>query len=284
RAAGPLRSALDDAPPAPRRAAPTTGPLLAADAVVVRHGDVTAVAGVDLALRDGEVTALMGRNGAGKSSLLWALQGSGRRTGGRVQVSGDDPARLGAARRRALVGLVPQQPSDLLYLDTVAAELAQADRDADRPSGTAAALLQRVRAGVDPAAHPRDLSEGQRLCLVLAVQLTARPRVLLLDEPTRGLDHDAKLALRDVLRDLAADGHAVLLSTHDVEFVAEVADRVLVLAGGELVTDGPVADVLAGSPAYAPQVAKVVAPAQLLTVDEVRAALPAWPAPAEATS
>nr|WP_284291644.1 ATP-binding cassette domain-containing protein [Angustibacter aerolatus] len=122
RAAGPLRSALDDAPPAPRRAAPTTEPVLAADAVVVRHGDVTAVAGVDLALRDGEVTALMGRNGAGKSSLLWALQGSGRRTGGRVQVSGDDPARLGAARRRALVGLVPQQPSDLLYLDTVAAE------------------------------------------------------------------------------------------------------------------------------------------------------------------
>jgi energy-coupling factor transport system ATP-binding protein len=121
--------------------------------------------------------------------------------------------------------------------------------------------------------HPRDLSEGQRLALVLAIQLAAAPAVLLLDEPTRGLDYRAKERLVLILRDLAARGHTVVLATHDVELAAEVAERVVVLADGEVVADGPVRDVLAGSPAFAPQVAKIVHPLPFLTVAEVTAAL-----------
>ena len=101
------------------------------------------------------------------------------------------------------------------------------------------------------------------------MQLTARPPVLLLDEPTRGLDYGAKHRLAEILTELAADGRAVLISTHDVEFVATVAGRVIVLADGEVVADGPTSDVIGSSPMFAPQVAKVLAPAGWLTVDQV---------------
>jgi energy-coupling factor transport system ATP-binding protein len=227
----------------------------------------------------------MGRNGSGKSSLMWAVQGAGDRAGGEVSVAGPDgdrhdPSELGPAAARRRVGLVPQTPGDLLYLSTVAEECAQADRDADRPAGTCDALLARLVPGIDREAHPRDLSEGQRLSLVLAIQLTASPGVVLLDEPTRGLDYQAKANLTEVLRELAGQGHAVMVSTHDVEFVASSADRVVVLAQGEIVADGPTADVVVASPAFAPQVAKVLAPQRWLTVEEVRRSLDAAPGPA----
>jgi len=254
---------------------------LAARGVIVRYGDVVAVAQVDLRLRGGEILALMGRNGSGKSSLLWALQGSGPRSGGTVTVHRDggaagdevDPASLGAAEARRLVGLVPQTPSDLLYLSTVAEECAQADRDAERPGGSCSSLLDRLVPGIDRTAHPRDLSEGQRLSLVLAIQLTATPQVVLLDEPTRGLDYGAKAHLSEVLRELADDGRAVVVATHDVEFVAAAADRVVVMGDGELVADGPTASVVVSSPAFAPQVAKIMSPEPFLTVAEVAGAI-----------
>jgi energy-coupling factor transport system ATP-binding protein len=270
RRAGELRVRLGDAPAG---ADVTTGDAaVSAKDVVVVHGSVLAVDKVSLALQRGEIAALMGRNGAGKSSLLWALQGTGTRTSGRVEVDGVDPRDLGADRRRRAVGLVPQTPADLLYLPTVAEECSQADKETDSLEGTCRGLLDRVVPGVPDDVHPRDLSEGQRLALVLAIQLTARPKVLLLDEPTRGLDYPGKAALARVLRELAEAGMAVLLSTHDVEFVAESADRVLVMAGGEVVADGPTASVVVSSPAYAPQVSKVLG-GGWLTVDQVRQAV-----------
>ena len=285
RLAGPLRDRLDLATPrvavAPQ-STPTQDVLVASD-VVVRYGQTVAVAGVDLTLRRGEVCALMGRNGAGKSSLLWALQGSGRRDRGRVLLKPEpfgevlDPARLDPQRARRIVGLVPQEPSDLLYLDAVGAECARADAESERPAGSCAALLERLAPGIDPASHPRDVSEGQRLALVLAIQLSADPTVLLLDEPTRGLDYGAKRRLRDVVHELTARGRCVVISTHDVEFVAETADRVVVMADGEVVADGPTSEVILASPAFAPQVAKIVAPQQFMTVRQVRDELAAVP-------
>jgi len=291
RAAGPLRRELADATggfETGARAPSSTTRLvgegrhglsrnpaaLTATAITVRHGDLVAVREVDLALRHGEVAALMGRNGAGKTTLLWALQGSGPRTSGRVSldVGADgvavDPRDLAPGVRRRRVGLVPQTPADLLYLPTVAEECAQADKETGSEPGSCRVLLDRIVPGIVDGTHPRDLSEGQRLGLVLAIQLTADPEVLLLDEPTRGLDYQGKSVLAAVLRELAAQGRSVLLSTHDVEFVAESADRVVVLAAGEVVADGPTADVVTSSPAFAPQIAKVLGHG-LLTVPDV---------------
>jgi energy-coupling factor transport system ATP-binding protein len=258
--------------PPVRRSRPRTTPVLEARGVDVRYGATVAVRGVDITVARGEVVALMGRNGCGKSSLLWALQGSGRRDGGVVRVDGTDPAGLSADRARALVGLVPQTASDLLYLETVRDECAAADDQAGVARGTCRALLDRLASGVVDDRHPRDLSEGQRLALVLALVLTTRPAVLALDEPTRGLDYAAKSALADTIGSLAADGHGVLVATHDVEFVARVADQVVVMAGGEVVSAGTTDRVLAESPAFAPQMSKILGDGWL-TVQQVREAI-----------
>ncbi|TXJ77391.1 ABC transporter ATP-binding protein [Streptomyces lavendulae] len=275
RAAAPLRARLAGRTPAPVRPQAPDGDanrLLTARGVTVAYRDVAAVRAVDLDLHAGEVVALMGRNGSGKSSLLWALQGSGPRRAGTVRVSGEhgarDPHAVSAAEARGLVGLVPQTPADLLYLESVGQELAQAD--AESTAGvTARGLLDRLAPGIEDATHPRDLSEGQKLALVLAVQLAAAPSVVLLDEPTRGLDYRAKAALTGIVDALAAEGRAVVISTHDVEFAARAADRVVVMAEGDVVADGPTAEVIVSSPTFAPQTAKILAPLTFLTVHQV---------------
>ncbi len=152
----------------------------------------------------GSVTAVMGRNGSGKSTLLWTLQGSSTastagRVAGRVRVAGVDPAGLTPVERRGLVGLVPQTAADLLYLETVADECRASDESAGQPGGATRGLLDSMVPGIPDASHPRDLSEGQRLALVLAIVLASRPRVLLLDEPTRGLDYPAKESLARIV-------------------------------------------------------------------------------------
>lgn len=282
RRAEPLRARLADAPPVRARQARVPG--AAADGLVVadlavRYGSRVALRGVDLEAAPGEVVALMGRNGSGKSSLLWAAQGSGRRDGGRIRVGGVDPASLDRSGAARLVTLVPQQAGDLLYHDKVSVECAAADRGAHADSGSTMALFHDLVGplGRPDDVHPRDLSDGQRLALALAVQLVGRPRVLLLDEPTRGLDYRAKTHLRDLLTGLADAGSAVVVATHDVEFAAQVADRVVVLAEGEVVTSTDVVSALSASPVFAPQVAKVLAPAPWLTTDDVRAGLALLP-------
>ena len=241
---------------------------MTARSLTVAYGRQVAVSDVDLSLASGQVTALMGRNGSGKSTLMWSLQGSRKRVHGTVRVAGKDPAELGAEGRRRLVGLVPQTAADLLYLESVADECAAADAEADVRRGTAGALLESLAPGIDRGTHPRDVSEGQRLALVLAVVLTARPAVICLDEPTRGLDYPGKRALAEILTSLKVNGCAVLVATHDVEFVAQVADRVVVLADGEVVSEGPTARVVAESPAFAPQVLKILGDGWL-TVEQV---------------
>ena len=259
RRSGELRERLAAVDP-PAHLAPELGDVVAeARALVAGYGRRIVLNGVDLTVRTGEVIALMGRNGAGKSTLLKTLVGL-------------HPARLGTVTADP-AGLVPQVPADLLYAATVADECRGSDRDAGVPSGTTRALLARLAPEVADDSHPRDLSEGQKLTLALAVVLTGAPRLILLDEPTRGLDYTAKRRLVGVLRELSGSGHAVVLATHDVELVAEVATRVVVLADGDVVADGSAPEVVVSSPAFAPQVAKVMAPQPWLTARDVVAAL-----------
>ncbi|MGW3624121.1 ABC transporter ATP-binding protein [Streptomyces sp. NPDC000880] len=257
----------------PGRSPSPGAPLAEVRALGVRRGRIEALRRLALSVAPGETIALMGRNGAGKSTLLAALVGMVEPTSGTVLVGGRTPHRTHPRELVRQVGLVPQEPRDLLYADTVAAECAAADADANAAPGSCRALVSELLPGVPDATHPRDLSEGQRLALALAIVLTGRPPLLLLDEPTRGLDYAAKARLVGILKALAAEGHAIVLATHDVELAAELAHRVVILADGEILADGPTAEVVVSSPAFAPQVAKVLAPQQWLTVAQVREAL-----------
>ncbi|HEY8455284.1 MAG TPA: ATP-binding cassette domain-containing protein [Actinopolymorphaceae bacterium] len=309
-AAAPLRLRLEGTPPQLRpgdsgsRDASTERPLVSVrDLVVTYRGSSSrqapppirgrsttpesgtaagrpALLDVRLDLAPGEVLALMGRNGSGKSSLLKALVGLVRPARGTIRVATVDPTTAKPATIVAAAGLVPQEPADLLYAETVEQECKQADRDFRADPGTCADIFARLVPTPTTelaSRHPRDLSEGERLCLALAVILTAAPPLVLLDEPTRGLDYISKQRLVEIVRDLRARRHGVILATHDVELVAEVATRAAVLADGEVVADGPVEHVLAASPTFAPQVAKVLRPLPYLTVSQVAAALGGTP-------
>jgi energy-coupling factor transport system ATP-binding protein len=272
RASG-LRDSLTHPAEAAVESRPPAEPIGQVARLSVRRGQVVALRSVDLSVRPGEVVVLMGRNGAGKSTLLASLVGQLRPTSGSVRLQGLDPTRAEPAQVVRHAGLVPQDPGLLLYAESVAEELAGADRDFGLPAGTAQGVLERIAPGVRLGQHPGDLSEGQRISLALAVILASRPPLVLLDEPTRGLDYAAKARLVAVLRELAAGGHAVIVATHDVELAAEVASRVVILAEGEVVADGPAQAVLSGSPAFAPQVSKILHPLPFLTVDDVVAAV-----------
>ncbi|MFI8770141.1 ABC transporter ATP-binding protein [Streptomyces sp. NPDC053792] len=262
-----LRRRTQDTAPA------ATSPLVLTERLAVRRGRVEALRRIDLQVALGETVALMGRNGAGKSTLLSTLVGMIEPTSGTVRIAGRTPHTTAPRELIRQVGLVPQEPRDLLYADTVEAECAAADADAGAAPGTCRALVEELLPGVADDTHPRDLSEGQRLALALSVVLTGRPPLLLLDEPTRGLDYAAKARLVAHLRGLAAEGHAIVLATHDVELAAELAHRVVIVADGEVVADGPTAEVVVSSPAFSPQVAKILAPQPWLTVEQVEAAL-----------
>lgn len=224
-------------------------------------------------IRAGEIVALMGRNGSGKSTLMRAITGVIQTQSGVVNVADNDPTELTAEELVRLIGFVPQDPSDLLYGRSVAEECALADRDQKLNPGTTRMAMERLLPGVSPTTHPRDLSEGQRLTLVLAIVLASDPRILILDEPTRGLDYPSKHRLIEILKERAESGGSILIATHDVELVAELANRVLVLADGELISDGNVREALTASLPFAPQMVKIFAPQKWLTVKEVIDAL-----------
>ena len=273
RAAGSLRDLLVGQQPRLRAVTAEQITLATTTDASVRYGTRPALRHVSVSAHAGEIVALMGRNGAGKSTLLNALVGVGPEPTGSVRVNGSDPRTLSGSELVHAVGLVPQEPADLLEATTVAEECRTSDRDAAAEPGTTRALLALMAPEIEDGIHPRDLSEGQRLLLVLCIILAARPPLLLLDEPTRGLDYPTKARLATALADLADAGHAIVLATHDVELVAEIADRVVILADGEIVADGATSHVVTSSPMFAPQVAKILAPQSWLTVQQVALAL-----------
>ncbi len=208
--------------------------LLQVESASVRFGKVDAVSEATFELPAGQVTALLGPNGAGKSSLLnaiWDGASSGKVTLCAIDV---EPTELDYSERAKRIAYVPQNSSDLLLEQTLGRELERSDEHSAVPPGTTAKLFASLAGRQDPQLHPRDLSAGQQLALVLAMQLAGQADVVLLDEPTRGLDYEAKRQLINALRLLKSQVKAILVATHDVEFVAGVADRVMKIESGVL--------------------------------------------------
>jgi energy-coupling factor transporter ATP-binding protein EcfA2 len=273
RAAPPLRALLANHAPA-IRAIPTHSPRIAEiKNVHFAYGSKIVLRGVDLNLDAGDITALMGRNGAGKSTLLRTLVGLKEPMKGSVRVNGANPRAVPTAELLHHVGFVPQEPHDLFEALSVAAECKSSDTDAGCAPGSTRALLALMAPDVQDSMHPRDLSEGQQMLLALCLIVAAKPPLLLLDEPTRGLDYPTKKKLGEVLRGLAQSGHSILLATHDVELVAELATRVVIMGDGEIVANGPTQAVVTDSPMFAPQVSKVLAPDRWITVEQIAFAL-----------
>ncbi len=236
-----------------------------------------ALQNVSLEVRQGEFVALMGRNGSGKTTLLKQIVGLLKPDRGRVEIAALPPSRPLDTRQAAieeiirLVGYVPQNPNALLFSDTVRQELDFTRRSHRLPAGDHHTLLAAL--GLIPYAdrYPRDLSVGERQRVALAAILVAEPQILLLDEPTRGLDYRQKAALIAFLQREKAQGRTIVLATHDVELVARCADRVVLLGDGQVVVDGPVRQVMSESLLFASQISKLFRDPALLTVEDVLA-------------
>lgn len=235
----------------------------------VRYDGIAAVSDVSFKVHKGEVVALMGKNGSGKSSALWAIQGGGKRTSGSVQTQFGDPGLLPAAERLCVLTLVPQKAADLLFLNSLADELSESDKFAHLSDSGTSRIFESLTGRLDPKIHPRDLSAGQQLALVLALQLVKGAGILLLDEPTRGLDYAAKRSLAKQIRSLRKEGKAVLVASHDVEFVALVADRVLHLESGKLLSDEPAAKALGFGSAHPTQISQITCEPGLMTLHQI---------------
>ena len=246
---------------APPAAVPAPGEaVVRARGLGVSLGGRSVLSDVDLEVCRGEVVALLGRNGSGKTTLLRVLAGLLA------------PAR-GTVERRGRAAYVPQDPNALLLGPTVRADVATTPKllGGRDPAGVEE-WLDALDLGGLADRHPRRLSAGERQRVAVAAVAVGRPDVLLLDEPTRGMDAPSRAALERAVAGAAARGGAVVLATHDVELAARCATRVVVLGDGDVVADGPSRTVLAGS-LFAPQVLRVAPP--FLTVEEVAAAVAA---------
>lgn len=227
---------------------------------------------VNLELRAGEILVMMGRNGSGKSTLLKNIIGLLRIRRGSIDVNGHSIVGRDVADLCREVAYLPQDPNALLFADTVREELLTTLRNhslSDRNHDEVADLLLRLGLAEKAERYPRDLSAGERLRVAIGAISVVRPGILMLDEPTRGLDYAAKASLAQLLREWRDQGTALLVVTHDVEFAADVADRVLLLSQGEVIASGAAAEVMGNSPLFAPQVARLFSGTGLLRVHEV---------------
>ncbi len=240
--------------------------LIEADALSFTPGERTTLLDFTLEVRRGETIALLGRNGAGKTTVLRLLAGLVEPGGG-----------VRTAARTSTVYL-PQDPNLLLNAGSVRAEVAETRSLRGAPPDPDADIALLGRLGLVGLAdrHPRSLSGGERQRVAIAAVAAAEADVMLLDEPTRGIDDPTRAALELLFEHQTARGGAVVMATHDVELAARVADRVVVLGDGEIVAEGPARTVLSGS-LFAPQVLRVLPP--MLTVAEVEAALRARSGP-----
>ncbi len=201
--------------------------------VVYRYGKVTALAGVDLALAPGQITALLGPNGAGKTTVVKLLLGLLRPQAGRVRLFGGDPASLAARRRAGAMMQVGKVPETLKVREHL--ELFRAYYPAPMPL---AELVERAGlTGLEERLYAK-LSGGQKQRLLFGLALAGNPDLYFLDEPTVGLDVEARRGLWREIRRLRAAGKTILLTTHYLEEADALADRVVVLRGGRIVADG----------------------------------------------
>lgn len=253
----------------------TKRPVLDVKDVRFAYNGRQTLKGVNVSVHEGEVVALIGRNGTGKSTLLKCIVGLLRAQSGDIRVLGRSVIGRDVADICRDTGYLPQNPDDLLFAETVAGELHTTLNNHRLTASPEVIdnLLHRLGLGALGEAYPRDLSVGQRQRVALGAVTVTRPRLLLLDEPTRGLDSSTKSEMVALWREWLSDGAGILLVTHDVELAATIAHRTIMLGEGEVIAAGPTRDVLGSSPQFAPQIARLFPQSGWLTAADVLAAV-----------
>jgi len=223
---------------------PSTSPL-AIEAVDLRFAypsGVEALRGVNLRIRGGEFVGVIGQNGSGKTTLVKHFNGLLKPTRGVLKVLGVDTRTQGVAKLARLAGYVFQNPDHQIFCNTVREEIAFGPRNTGMPPSEIESSLRHVMKLLDLQGledrHPFRLSRGERQRLAIASILAMRPRLLILDEPTGGQDRQQVGRLVATLRGLNAEGHTIVLVTHDLELLAECTDRALVMFQGQILLDG----------------------------------------------
>jgi polar amino acid transport system ATP-binding protein len=218
-----------------------------------RFAGVQALTDVSLAVAPGAIQFIIGPSGAGKSTLLRCIGGSETADEGTIQIDGQ-LIETGTAGQHLLVGMVPQRPALFDHMTALQhileGPLARLKLSRREIVAEAMAALERVGLADRRDSYPSELSGGQRQRVAIARALAAKPRLMLFDEPTAGLDPAAAGEVRDVMRDLAGSGLTMIVATHELGFVSQAADDVAFLAAGEIVERGPPSSIL-GAPALA---------------------------------
>ena len=238
-------------------------------------GGVQALAGVTLTIQPGEAVAIVGENGAGKTTLVKHFNGLLKPGAGSVSVGEWDTRGYSVARLASRVGYVFQNPDDQLFERTALKEASFGPRNLGRSPEEAGAAARAALAAVgleaEAAKHPYDLHLSQRKLLALAAVLAMRTPVVVLDEPTTGQDGQGLARIAQIIDQLKAERRTVVTITHDIDFAAENFERVVVMAGGQVLADGPTAEIMAQDDALRraevepPQIARLAAALNLAT-------------------
>lgn len=234
-------------------------PLLEVNKLWLNYNDGTeALKNINLTVCPTELLVIMGENGAGKTTLLKSLRGLLSPSRGKIKINDREVSEQPIEALAGLVGYLAQNPNDYLFLPTVREEIVFTLNNLGLENGTRVdSLLEKLALTRYAEANPRDLSTGERQRVALASVLAAGPRLILLDEPTRGLDYEMKAKLGEILLNLQQEGHALLLVTHDVEFAAEYASEIIFMSQGQIVARGSKNAMLSGSTFYSSQVSKL---------------------------
>ncbi len=212
-------------------------------------GGAEALRGVTLDIASGEAVAIVGENGAGKTTLVKHLNGLLKPTRGRVIVGEWDTREHTVAKMATRVGFVFQNPDDQIIERTVGDEVAfgprQLGQSAPDALANATAALEMVELAAESGTHPYDLTAPQRKLMTLASVLAMRTPVVIFDEPTMGQDARGVALIGNIIETLKSEDRTVIIITHDIDFCADHFERVVAMADGRVLADGPAADVLA---------------------------------------
>jgi energy-coupling factor transport system ATP-binding protein len=258
-------------PPPPVLKINTGHPVISVKNLIVTYPEHPVLKDISFEVYEGERVAIMGPNGAGKSTLLRALIGLIKPQAGSIALFDQSIHNRQTAEICRSVGFLPQDPNALLFSESVQKELEVTlqNHGLQPEENEILTLLNELLLNEKSAAYPRDLSTGERQRTALGAICITNPKIIILDEPTRGMDQLAKAALIRLLKQWNAKKRTIIVVTHDVEFAAEFATRTMILENGSVLADGQPARVMHDFPRYRTQVANLFPDTPWLTVEDV---------------